>query len=147
MSLRSNRILIVDDEEDLTWSISRSLTKNNDMLEVICVNSGDDALHALEQNAFDLVISDLRMPGISGMALLDQVKQNHPKTKMIIMTAYGSPDIERKIRSTENAYYIEKPFDIHELKKLIFKVNWNQGELNSSVDDVDLNTNVNIVYH
>ncbi len=146
MSLRSNRILLVDDEEDLTWSISRSLTKNNNMLEVICVNSGDKALEALNESTFDLVISDLRMPGMNGLALLEQVRQNHPETKMIIMTAYGSPDIEQKIRNTKDAYYIEKPFDIHELKKLIFKANWNPSELNSSPNNDDLNNNVKIVY-
>ncbi len=86
------------------------------------------------------------MPGISGMTLLDEVNENHPKTKMIIMTAYGSPDIEKKIKNSKNAYYIEKPFDIHELKKLIFKLNWNQAELNSSVEDVDLDNIVKIVY-
>lgn len=147
MNLRSNKILIVDDEEDLTWSISKSLTKNNELLEVICVNNGDKALKALKENVFDLVISDIRMPGISGLSLLDLIKKDHPKTKMIIMTAYGSPDIEKKIRNTKNAYYIEKPFDIHELKKLIFKMNWNEADLNQTIDKIDLSSNLNLVYN
>lgn len=147
MKSRANRILIVDDEDDLTWSISKSLTKNNNLLEVICVNNGNKALEELQEKAFDLVISDLRMPGISGLSLLDQVQRKHPKTKVIIMTAYGSPDIERKIKDTQNAYYIEKPFDIHELKRLIFKVNWNETDLNQPLNKVDLSSKMNLVYN
>jgi len=121
-----NRILIVDDEEDLTWSISKSLLRDNEFLEIICVNSSDEAFQVLEKNMIGLVISDIRMPGKNGLDLLKQIKEYHPQTKVIIMTAYGLPDIKKFIINTEDVYYIEKPFDIHELKKLIFTINKNK---------------------
>lgn len=144
MESRSNKILIVDDEEDLTWSISKSLMRDNDLLEIICVNSGDEALKVLEKISIDLVISDIRMPGKNGLELLDQIKKNHPQTKIIIMTAYGSPAIEEKIRNTKNAYYLEKPFDIHELKKMIFKMNWKDRQFKPSLNDTSIQSAMNL---
>ena len=135
MNSKLNKILIADDEEDLTWSISKSLIKDNDLLEITCVNSGDEALKVLETISIDLIITDIRMPGKNGLEILDQIEKNYPHTKMIIMTAYGSPAIQEKVRNTKNAYYVEKPFDIHELKELIFNIKWNNKELKTSLND------------
>ena len=143
MNLKSNKILIVDDEEDLTWSISKSLIRDNALLEVICVNSGDEAFKILETISIDLVISDIRMPGKSGLELLDQIEKKYPHIKMIIMTAYGSPAIERKIRNTKNAYYVEKPFDIHELKKLIFNTNGDDRQFETSLEETAIDMILN----
>ena len=145
MKPRSSRILIVDDEEDLTWSISRSLMRENELLEIICVNTGDEAFKVLEQNSIDLVISDLRMPGKSGLEILAQIQKKHPQTKMIIMTAYGTPALEKQIRDTNNAYYLEKPFDIHVLKKMIFELNKRNSEKEASMKlkESDLTANMN----
>jgi len=147
MRSKANKILIVDDEEDLTWSISKSLLRENDLLEIICVHSGDEALKVLEKISIDLVISDIRMPGTSGLDLLENIRENYPKTKMIIMTAYGSPDIEEKIKNTENAYYVEKPFDIHELKNLIFTIDWNTGNYQSSFDQSSIETKMDMIFN
>ncbi|MBD3288635.1 response regulator [candidate division KSB1 bacterium] len=146
MKPRSSRILIVDDEEDLTWSISRSLMRENELLEIICVNTGDEAFKVLEKNSIDLVISDLRMPGKSGLEILDQIQKKHPQTKMIIMTAYGTPALEKQIRETKNAFYLEKPFDIHVLKKMISDLNNGAADKNTSIKlkESDLKANANM---
>lgn len=146
MEPRSSRILIVDDEEDLTWSISKSLMRENALLEIICVNTGDEAFKVLEKNSIDLVISDLRMPGKNGLDILDQIQKKHPHTKMIIMTAYGTPAIEKQIRDTKNVFYLEKPFDIHVLKKMIFEINNDNGNNNESMrlEESELKANVNM---
>jgi DNA-binding NtrC family response regulator len=128
-----NKILVVDDEEDLTWSISKTLMRDNELLEIICVNSGEEALKVLKEFSIDLVISDVRMPGVNGLDLLEEVKKSHPHTKMIIMTAFGTPDLEDLIKKTKNVYYIEKPFDLHELKKIIFKITWDEDNYNFNV--------------
>ena len=145
MNSKTSKILIVDDEEDLTWSISKSLMRENDLLEIICVHSGDEALKILEKISFDLVISDIRMPGKNGLELMDQIRKNHPQTKMIIMTAYGSPVIEEKIKKTKNAYYVEKPFDIHELKNLIFKINWENGKIEPSLKNPTIQSDLSVI--
>lgn len=121
MTSTSKKILIVDDEEDLTWSISKSLRKENEKYEVICVNSGDEALEFLNQFSFDLLLSDIRMPGINGFTLLNYVRNKFPQMKVIIMSACYGPDMKDVIEKARGIYYIEKPFEIQHLKNVISK--------------------------
>ncbi len=119
MQDRKKRVLVVDDEEDLTWSISKHLSKDKEKYELICVNSGQKALDVLFQLPVDLVISDIRMPEISGLELLAKIKDSYPNTKVIIMTAYGSSEIQGEANKRGCLKYIEKPFEINELRQLI----------------------------
>jgi DNA-binding NtrC family response regulator len=119
MSRKKKRILIVDDEEDLTWSISRKLSRDQDNLEITCANSGLSALEMLSNRRYDLMITDLRMPGLSGWQLLDEVKKKYPDTPVIVMTAYGSLEVQEALKQWGETGYIEKPFEINDLRKLI----------------------------
>ena len=119
MTSISKTILIADDEEDLTWSISRSLRKENEHYDIICVNSGDEALKFLKQIPFDLLISDIRMPGQDGFMLLSYVKKYHPDMKVIMMSAWYGSEIEEIVEKTLDMFYIEKPFEIGHLKSII----------------------------
>ncbi|MFO7890176.1 MAG: response regulator [bacterium] len=114
------RILIVDDEEDLTWSISRRLSRDNDNIEVLSANSGKGALEILSRNEIDLLITDLRMPEINGWELLDTIKEKYPNTLVIIMTAHGSIEVIDALNRWGKAGYIEKPFDMNDLRKLVY---------------------------
>ena len=121
MTSISKRILIVDDEEDLTWSISRSLRKESGKFEVICVNSGDEAIQFLNRISFDLLLSDIRMPGKNGFTLLNYVKKHFPQLKVIIMSAWYGPEVRAIVEKTTGISYIEKPFEIQYLKDVIYK--------------------------
>ena len=120
MENSKKKILIVDDEEDLTWSLSRKLGRDPSTLEVVCANSGLKALEILQNTAIDLVLTDLRMPGLNGLQLLSEIRAKYPKTHVIVMTAYGSPEIQEAINHWGETEYIEKPFEINELRRLIF---------------------------
>ncbi len=113
------RVLVVDDEEDLTWSIAKHLSKDKNKYELITVNSGKAALEVLSQLPVELVISDVRMPEISGLDLLLRIRENYPTTKVIIMTAYGSSEVQQEASERGCFKYIEKPFEIQELRQLI----------------------------
>jgi DNA-binding response OmpR family regulator len=113
------KVLIVDDEETLTWSMARSLSKDKDNYEVLIANNGREALNFLEKNRIDLVISDIRMPDINGLDLLVRIKKEYPQTKVIIMTAYGSADVQKEANQRGSLYYVEKPFEISDLRKII----------------------------
>ena len=84
------KVLIVDDEETLTWSMAKSLSKDKDKYEVIVANNGREALNQLKANRIDLVISDIRMPDINGLDLLVKIKKEFPETNVSIMTADGA---------------------------------------------------------
>lgn len=119
MNKNQKRVLVVDDEEDLTWSISKNLAKDKKKYDLICVNSGKDAMNVLQQVPVDLVISDIRMPEVTGLDLLMNIKEEFPATKVIIMTAYGSDDIQKEVFRRGSIAYIEKPFEIENLRDLI----------------------------
>src|SRR4030066_1377684 len=113
------KVLIVDDEKTLTWSMARSLSKDKDNYEVMIANNGREALNLLRNNKIDLVISDIRMPDINGLELLVKIKKEYPQTKVIIMTAYGSSDVQKEANRRGSLYYVEKPFEISDIRKII----------------------------
>ena len=119
MSKDLKKVLIVDDEETLTWSMAKSLSKDRDKYEVIIANNGKEALSQLKDNKIDLVISDIRMPDINGLDLLVKIKKDYPDTKVIIMTAYGSSDVQKEANRRGSLYYVEKPFEISDIRKII----------------------------
>ena len=120
MNYDKKRILIVDDEEDLTWSISKRLTKEKDSVEVMCANSGNRALEMLAKYRVDLIVTDIRMPCMDGLQLVREVKSHYPKTQIIVMTAYGSMEVKDVLDRWGSTGYIEKPFEMNDLRKLVF---------------------------
>src|SRR4030043_1085351 len=134
----SKRVLIVDDEETLTWSMARSLSKDKDSYEVMIANNGREALHLLKKNKIDLVISDIRMPDINGLDLLVTIKKEYPQTKVIIMTAYGSTDVQKEANLRGSLYYVEKPFEISDLRRIIIDLIGNRKGFRGKVFGLQL---------
>ncbi len=134
----NKRVLIVDDEEDLTWSISKHLSRDKDKYELIAVNSAMAALDVLAQVPVDLVITDIRMPEISGLDLLLRIRENYPQTKVVIMTAYGSSEIQDEANRRGCFKYIEKPFEIQEIRKLILNVLQEKKGFEGRISDFQL---------
>jgi DNA-binding NtrC family response regulator len=101
------RILVVDDEEVVRLSHIRTLASAHCRVEV--VPDGDQALHAMEQRPADVVLLDLRMPGMDGMAVLKAIKERWPETEVVIITGY--PTIETAKEAVRlGAYdYLAKP--------------------------------------
>jgi ATP-dependent Lon protease len=128
MDDRKRRVLIVDDEEDLTWSIAKGLARDKESMDVVCVNSGYRALDALSEQDYDLVVTDIRMPDINGWALLKEARIKYPRTRFIVMTAYGSQDAKNEMIHADIKGYIEKPFEINELRQLIHSSLKENGE-------------------
>jgi DNA-binding NtrC family response regulator len=101
------RILIVDDEEVVRLSHIRTLASIHCDVEV--VRDGEEALRAMAQRPADVVLLDLRMPGIDGMSVLKSIKQSWPETEVVIITGY--PNIESAKEAVRlGAYdYLAKP--------------------------------------
>jgi len=116
------KILIVDDEETLTFSLYQAFIKAPYDCEVVTASSGEEALEKFDAQTFDLLITDIAMPGIDGLELLSIIKSRSPDTKVIIITAYGTDEREERAYKIGADKYIEKPFDISELRNLVFKM-------------------------
>ncbi len=135
---RRKRVLIVDDEEDLTWTLSKKLSKDSDIFELTCVNSGTEAIEMLNQLPFDLVITDVRMPEVSGLDLLVKVRELYPSTKVVIMTAYGTSDVQKEANDRGCFNYIEKPFEINDIRELIISALKRKKGFEGNVSDFQL---------
>ena len=88
--MQSPRILIVDDEEDFMRSIVSRLNKRN--IETTGVLSGEEALETIKKETFDIVVLDVKMPGISGIETLRELKKIDSGIEVILLTGYASVD-------------------------------------------------------
>lgn len=138
MEKLEKKILIVDDEEDITWTLTRRLSRDKDKFEALCANSGREALGILNRVPVDMVITDVRMPEVSGLELLLQIRDRFPSTKVIIMTAYGSSDIQEEANTRGCFQYIEKPFEIEDLRRIILDGLQEEKGFKGSVSDFQL---------
>jgi len=107
------RILLAEDEEIMRITIHDRLKKHN--WDVDAVHNGVEAVKKLKQKNYHLIISDIRMPGLDGLELLDTVRQTSPFSDIIMMTAYGSVDDAIGCLKKGAADYILKPFNMDDL--------------------------------
>ena len=113
------RIMVVDDEKGICRNVEKILSKNN--YEVICALSAAEALERMKTESFDLMISDIVMPGMNGLELLKKVKSEWPKTRALMMTAYASTDTAVKAIRLGALDYVSKPFTPDELRTVVQK--------------------------
>ena len=116
---KRKRILVVDDEIRLAFLLKQSLLNLGAEYEIETANSGIEALRILEDSPCDLVITDFRMRGMGGLDLLRAIKSESPETLVILMTAYGSPEIVAEAKKLEVYRYITKPFPIEEFQSMV----------------------------
>lgn len=118
------KILIVDDEPDMLKLLSMTLQKKTPY-HVTITNNPVEALTLAKSGEFDLVITDLKMPGLDGMELLDAVKKINPDTPVIMITAYGTIESASEAMSKGGFDFITKPFRIEQILFTIEKaIKW-----------------------
>jgi two-component system response regulator (stage 0 sporulation protein F) len=114
------KILVVDDEEGARELFHTILTDEG--YEVSLASSGEEALALFKANAFHLVVTDIKMPEMDGLQLLQEIRKTGSKTDVIMVTAYGEVESYLKAMSLGAAEYINKPIRIKELKRIVHKV-------------------------
>lgn len=114
------RLLIVDDEEDMLRLLKRVLSKDLNC-EVQTATNGVEALKLLDGAPFDVVLADLRMPGMDGMAFLEHSKRDRPDLTVVMITAFGSIDLAVQAIKKGAYDFIAKPFELDKLSLLMQK--------------------------
>ena len=114
------KILVVDDEEGARELFSTILTDEG--YDVTLANSGQEALALFNADTFDLVVTYIKMPGMDGLQLLQEIRKTGSKVDVIMVTAYGEVETYLKAMSLGAAEYINKPIRIKELKRIVHKV-------------------------
>ena len=119
MATNLKNIWVLDDDQSIRWVIEKALNRNGYIVKTF--DSVEDAMSLIGTSNPDLILSDVRMPGKSGLDFLEIVKRDNPQIPVIIMTAYS--DVETTVDSYKaGAYeYISKPFDINDLLKIVNK--------------------------
>jgi CheY-like chemotaxis protein len=113
---RTFSILIADDDELVRGVLTIVAEELSD--EVVVVEGGAAALAKLETRRFDVLITDLRMPGVDGLELTRFVTREHPHTRVIVVTGFATPESERAVRKL-GAELIQKPFGARLLRERI----------------------------
>lgn len=114
---RALKVLLVDDEEDFVKTMAERMEMRDVGSEVAL--DGQQALRMLEDEIPDVMVLDLRMPGLDGMEVLRRVRQTYPQIQVIIMTGHGSDDEEKEARRLGAYDYLRKPVDINELMETV----------------------------
>ena len=114
------RILIIDDDQEM-----RSLLKEffeGEGFETHEASNGLEGLKTLRRESFDFIITDIRMPGLTGLDILPGIRKLQPQAFIIAITAFGSEQVNRESLARGATAYLEKPIHFNRLKKLIHEM-------------------------
>jgi signal transduction histidine kinase len=116
-----NRVLVVDDEKEIRAFLNKALSRFGGF-HVELAESGEEALHKLEKEPFDLVLTDLKMPKMDGLQLIAEIAKSKPETLTIMMTGHGTVDSALEAMKLGASDYITKPLNLDEMILRLRKV-------------------------
>ncbi|MEE9495191.1 MAG: response regulator [Desulfobacterales bacterium] len=117
--MKNIKVLLVDDEEEFVQSLAERV-RMRELGSEIALN-GNEALAKLAEKLPDVMILDFHLPGIDGLTVLEQVKKTYPEVQVVMLTAHGTPELEKKARDLGAFDYLQKPVGIDKLTKTIEK--------------------------
>jgi DNA-binding NtrC family response regulator len=117
--MKKIKLLLVDDEENFVNTLAERMKMRDVPSKVVF--SGEEALEAVKVEAPDVMVLDLRMPGIDGMDVLRKVRKAHPHVQVIILTGHGTDLDEEEAKKLGAFHYHKKPIDIDELLSTVKK--------------------------
>jgi DNA-binding NtrC family response regulator len=126
------KVLLVDDEQEFVESLSERISLRN--LTAGVALDGEQALEAVKQDEPDVMVLDLRMPGIDGIEVLRQVRKDHPGVAVVVLTGHGTEEDEKEAIRLGASAYLKKPVDVDQLVGVLHRA-WNR--LKKSKDVVD----------
>jgi DNA-binding NtrC family response regulator len=105
------KILVIDDEQGIRDLLDTLLSRKG--FDVTLADSGQKALDAVRRERFDVLVLDLKMPGMDGLTVLQQIRSLYPTQQVIVLTGGGNPETERQVRALGVSEYVEKEFSLH----------------------------------
>ena len=133
MSKISN-VWVVDDDRSIRWVLQKALESVD--INVTVFENALEVIEQLEKNVPDVLVSDIRMPGMDGLQLLSEIKQNIPDLPVIIMTAYSDLDSAVSVYEGGAFEYLPKPFDVDEAVDLVQRAIEHRKEQGEAQEDV-----------
>lgn len=124
--MKTKRVLIIDDEASIRDLCARVLTRAG--FTVATADNGDEGVRRLEEGPFDLVISDIRMPGVSGLDVLEAAKRLYPSISVVLITGFGTPETIARAKTSGADRILTKPFNPIELLAAVREILPNSSE-------------------
>ncbi len=116
-----DKILIVDDDRILCMLIRKRLQKYTDRFDIIIANDGDEAVNVLRQHKISLLVTDIQMPKMDGMALLGYINNKHPHIPCIVMTSYPTSELAQRSTNDNLFRLFPKPLNFEEFEEAILQ--------------------------
>jgi len=115
----NEKVLLVDDEEEFVETLAERMRTRG--MKVSTTNSGADALQLVDDESFDVVVLDLKMPGIDGIEALKRIKRRRPDIQVVLLTGHAT--IEKGVEAIKEGAleFLEKPIDLSSLTEAIHK--------------------------
>jgi len=113
------RVLVVDDEPKLVRFLAASLKKLGKEYLIETAQDGDEALARLEQNKYDLILTDYLMPDMNGIDLARSVRLVSPGTQIVLMTAHNTKQLHEEVERLDMSGFINKPFSVKQIRELV----------------------------
>ena len=113
------RILFVDDEANVLQGLQRMLRPMRREWDMTFCPGGQEALAVLADESFDVIVSDMRMPGMDGMEVLRRAKKAYPGVQIIMLTGHGSEKDEKEARRLGVFEYLQKPVEFEKLMRVV----------------------------
>ena len=134
--MMKNDVWVIDDDRSIRWVLERALRKAN--LGVTLFESANNAMTALDENPPQVIITDLRMPGMSGFEFLEKVQAEYPQLPVIVMTAHS--DLDNAVTAYQGGAfeYLPKPFDVEEAVELTKRACQPSSEFSPTAQVVDV---------
>ncbi len=118
--LAGYRVLVVDDEALVRWSVQQVLQKASYQLST--ANTGEEAILHLTSKQYDIIITDMRLPGEDGFAVAAKAKKINPACHVIMMTAFGDTASKERAKALGIEHFVDKPVDLAELVWLVHRL-------------------------
>ncbi len=121
--VKSKKILVTDDEDAILFSYKKLFSRDSVLVDVC--KTPEAAFEMIRNTLYDVVISDIRFSDsdcVRGLDILAYIKKHSPKTKVIIMTGYGSAELMNKAMNLGAAFYLDKPVEISRMDAILTKL-------------------------
>ncbi len=116
---RNPAIVLVEDEPDILSILHRLMRDLTGGYDIVTVSSGIDALAQIALRTVPLVITDYNMPGMNGLQLTAAIKETSPDTRVVLITAYATPELEKRAREQRVDHWLPKPFPLDRLEQIV----------------------------
>ena len=114
------KILVIDDEQGIRDLLDTLLSRKG--YDVVLADNGQKGLELLRRERPDIMVLDLKMPGMNGLTVLQQVRSLNPQQPVIILTGGGTPEAEQQVRALGVTEFVEKEFSLHHLGESLHRL-------------------------